>query len=140
MGFAPVITVVQEPSIVKRGQAIFRINGNEFMLSTDNLNYFDFLRPEFIQTIKLVSNGIVCIELDRHKIRHCARRYIMVNLKSKRITWYNKAVTPEYAFMDMEDILPMSKMELEVFKVSSGSLYVYLSCPPCPTTLPYSKS
>jgi hypothetical protein len=110
--------VVQEPSIVQRGHTIFRIKGNVFRLSTDNFNYFDFLRPEFIQTIKLVSKGIVCIEVDRHKIRHCARRYIIVNLKSKRITWYNKAVTPEYAFMDMEDILPMSKMELEVLKVS----------------------
>ena len=110
--------MVQEPSIAQRGQAIFRVKGNEFRLSTDNFNYFDFLRPEYIKSVELVAHRIVCIELDRHKIRHCARRYITVNLKSNRITWYDKAVTPEYAFMDMEDLLPMSKMELEVLKVS----------------------
>lgn len=115
---APVITVVKEPSIMYGSESIFRIRGNAFRLRTDNFNYFDFLRPEYIQHVRLVAKRIVCIELDRHKIRHCARRYIMVNLETKRITWYDKAVTSEYAFMDREYILPMSKMEVEVLRVS----------------------
>jgi hypothetical protein len=85
------MNVIIEPHVIGniRGLAEYKIAGRKFKLSTNNFNYFDYLRPNMIESITHEGNNIIKIELDRNKISHWARRYILIDLDNKTITWYN---------------------------------------------------
>lgn len=82
-----------------RGLAEYNIAGRKFRLSTNNFNFFDYLRPNMIESITHEGNNIIKIELDRHKINHWARQYILIDLNNRTITWYN--TSPDGNFADL---------------------------------------
>ena len=93
------MNVIVEPSVIGniRGLAEYKIAGRKFRLSTDNFNFFDYLRPNIIESITYEGNNVIKIELDRHKIRHWARQYILIDLNNRTITWYNTSPDGNFA-------------------------------------------
>lgn len=78
------ITIIRHNCITK-----YKIRNIKFKLKCNNFNYNDYLNNNFIKNIKIIDYNIVRIDLDRFKIRHCHDRYIIVNLNTGQITWFN---------------------------------------------------
>ena len=86
------VEVIYECSIGRSGMnglSKYTLNDKVFYISTNNLNYFDYLNPNCIQNISEVDENTIKIQLDRHVIRHCDERYILIDYVTGKIKWYN---------------------------------------------------
>jgi hypothetical protein len=109
------IEVVKEPSIMQTGEAVYRIGDKVFVLTSDNFNYYDFLRPRCIKSMSIEGN-IARIDLDREVIRHCSNRFILIDLDTKQITWNDVSPSdnPEYTKWDHSTVLTPDKLAVRV--------------------------
>ena len=65
------------------------INDKSFRLYVSNFNYFEYLKPDNVESITDEGNNIIKIELNRNKIGHSERRFLLVDLNNRTLTWHN---------------------------------------------------
>jgi len=93
---------IKGPSIaLEESESIYNFDGIQFKLTTNNLNYFDFLREELIESISYIDEEKqnIKIKINSFKISSCDERYITINLTNNRIILYIYSTiqySPEY--------------------------------------------
>ena len=87
-------------------------NRVRFTLFCDGLNYACFVTPSMIRKVELVNSTLARVHMDRFRVRHCADRYLDIDLVSKRVIW--NECCPSTQKITASNILHSSQIRVRV--------------------------
>lgn len=114
----PVMQQLVAGTIYNSGVCHYKLGYTSFTLTCNNHCYMDFVDPYAIEKVSFENNrmDVVRIQVDRHKIRHCCNRHLLVNLRTEVVTWHDIPVNyPKKE--DMHVVVPPEYITVRIITV-----------------------